>query len=102
MNVAHVFFSETATLDHEFTSSYIGDAEIVLASRSAGMRLTFGTAPIAYTEQSEQAVTAGGGSCVIQPAVIPTETKIESSNQAVSSPATHGTSQFVKRTAVYC
>ncbi|WP_458207871.1 zinc ribbon domain-containing protein [Haladaptatus sp. NG-SE-30] len=102
VNVARVFFSESASLHHEFTSSYIGDAEIVLASRSAGMRLTFGTAPIAYTEQSEQAVTAGGGSCVIQPAVTPTETKIESSNQAVSSPATHSTSQFVKRSAVYC
>ena len=103
INVARVFFSETATLEHGFTSSYIGDSEIVPASRSAGSRLVFGEAPLAFTEQSEEDVTAGGGSCFIAPAVTPTETKNNSSNSvSVSSPATHSTSQFVKRTAVYC
>ncbi|WP_199514471.1 MULTISPECIES: zinc ribbon domain-containing protein [unclassified Haloferax] len=102
VNVARVFFSETATLTHDFTSSYIGDSEIVPAGRSAGPRLAFGTAPLAFTEQSE-VVTAGGGSCFIAPAVTPTETKNNSSNtNSVSSPATHSTSQFVKMTAVYC
>ena len=102
VNVARVFFSNSATLEHDFTSSYIGDSEIVPASRSAGSRLTFGEAPVAFTEQSK-AVTAGGGSCFIAPAVTPTETKNNSSNNdSVSSPATHSTSQFVKRTAVYC
>ena len=115
VNVGRVFFSSSATLEHGFTSSYIGDSEIVPASRSAGTRLSststsvdggtrlvFGTAPIAFTEQSK-AVTAGGGSCLIAPAVTPTETKNNSSNNdSVSSPATHSTSRFVKRTAVYC
>jgi putative transposase len=103
VNVARVFFSEMATLDHDFTSSYTGDFEIVPASRSAGSRLAFGTAPLAYIGQSEQVVTAGGGSAFIAPAVTPTETKNNSSNNdSVSSPATHGSSQFVKRTAVCC
>jgi len=103
VNVARVFFSETATLEHGFTSSYIGDSEIVPASRSAGSRLVFGEAPLAFTEQSEKVVIAGGGSCFIAPAVTPIETKNNSSNNdSVSSPATHSTSQFVKRTAVYC
>jgi IS605 OrfB family transposase len=103
VNVARVFFSETATLDHDFTSSYTGDFEIVPVSRSAGPRLTFGEAPIAFTGQSEQDMTAGGGSAFIAPAVIPTETKNNSSNNnSVSSPATLSTSRFVRETAVYC
>jgi len=103
VNVARVFFSNTASLQHDFTSSYTGDFEIVPASRSAGSRLMFGEAPIAYIGQSEQDVTAGGGSCFIAPAVTPTETKTNSSNHtSVSSPATHSTTQFVKRTADYC
>jgi IS605 OrfB family transposase len=103
VNVARVFFSNTASLQHDFTSSYTGDFEIVPASRSAGSRLMFGEAPIAYIGQSEQDVTAGGGSCLIAPAVTPTETKTNSSNHtSVSSPATHSTTQFVKRTADYC
>ncbi|MFC6731811.1 transposase [Haladaptatus sp. DYSN1] len=103
VNVARVFFSETAELEHGFTSSYTGDFEIVPASRSAGPRLTFGDAPVAYLGQSEKDVTAGGGSCFIAPAVTPTETKNNSSNNdSVSSPATHSTSCFVKQTAVYC
>jgi putative transposase len=101
VNVARVFFSTTETLDHDFTSSYMGDSEIVLASRSAGPRLTFGEAPLVFTGQSNE-VTVGGGSCFIAPAVTPTETENDSSNNSVSSPATHGTAQFVKRTAVYC
>lgn len=72
VNVARVFFSDSTTLQHDFTSSYTGDSEIVPVSRSAGARLTFGEAPVAYLGQSsEQRVTAGGGSCVIQPAVTP-------------------------------
>ncbi|WP_458210480.1 zinc ribbon domain-containing protein [Haladaptatus sp. NG-SE-30] len=104
VNVAHVFFRETATLNHDFTSSYTGDFEIVPASRFAGPRLAFGTSPLAFTEQSnKQGVTAGGGSAFIAPAVTPTETINDSSKPvSVSSPATHSTSQFVKRTAVYC
>ncbi len=103
VNVARVFFSESATLDHDFTSSYTGDFKIVPASRSAGSRLAFGDAPIAFTEQSEQDVTAGGGSCFIAPAVTPTETINDSSKpNTVSSPATHSTSRFTRATAVYC
>lgn len=103
VNVARVFFSNSATLDHDFTSSYTEGFEIVPASRSAGSRLAFGEAPIVFTEQSEQDVTAGGGSAFIAPAVTPTETKNNSSkSNSVSGPATHSCSQFVKRTAVYC
>ena len=103
VNVARVFFSSSASLDHGFTSSYTGDSEIVPASRSAGPRLVFGDAPTAYLGQSnEKRVTAGGGSCFIAPAVTPTETKNNSSKDSVSSPATHSTSQFTRSTAVYC
>jgi hypothetical protein len=63
-----VFCSETDELDHDFTSSYTGDAEIVLAGRSAGTRLTFGTGVVAYEPEQAEA-TAGGGSAVIAPAV---------------------------------
>ena len=34
VNVARVFFSDSVTLNHDFTSSYTGDFEIVPASRS--------------------------------------------------------------------
>jgi IS605 OrfB family transposase len=102
VNVARVFFSESATLDHGFTSSYTGDFEIVPASRSVGIRLAFGDAPVAYLGQSSE-VTAGGGSCFIAPAVTRPETINDSSKpNSVSSPATHSTSRFVKQTAVYC
>ena len=115
VNVARVFFSDTGSLQHEFMSSYTGDAEIVPASRSAGeqrtafrstsesdsdggTRLTFGDAPVAFTGQSEQEVTAGGGSCVIAPAVTPTETKTNSSNPSASSPAMLGVTRFTRVT----
>ena len=68
LNVARVFFSGTDELDHGFTSSYTGDSEIVLAGRSAGTRLAFGTGIVAY-EPKQAAATAGGGSAVIAPAV---------------------------------
>ena len=97
VNVARVFFSETAKLDHDFTFSYTGDFEIVLASRSVGTRLTSGTAPVVYIGQSD--VTAGGGSAYIAPAVTPTETVNNSSN--VSSPAMHGMTSF-KRVTTNC
>jgi putative transposase len=93
VNVARVFFSDSATLDSGFTSSYTGDSEIVSASRSAGPRLTFGNAPVAYIGQSK-AVTAGGGSCFIAPAVTPTETKNNSSKPSASSPAMLGVTRF--------
>lgn len=114
VNVARVFFSDSDSLDHDFTSSYKGDSEIVLARRSAGerraasrspseassdagTRLTFGTAPIAYTGQSrKERVTAGGGSACIAPAVTTTETKTDSGNHSTSSPATLGTTRFVR------
>jgi IS605 OrfB family transposase len=51
VNVARVFFSDSASLEHDFTSSYTGNSKIVPASRSAGPRLTFGTAPIAFTDR---------------------------------------------------
>ncbi|WP_458190406.1 zinc ribbon domain-containing protein [Haladaptatus sp. NG-WS-4] len=99
VNVAGVFFSETASLNHDFTSSYTGDSEIVPASRSAGMRLAFGEAPLAYIGQSSQErVTAGGGSCFIAPAVTPTETIKDSSNPCASSPAMLGMNRFTRIT----
>ena len=100
VNVARVFFSGPATLEHGFTSSYTGDSEIVPVSRSAGSRLAFGTAPVAYIEQSK-VVTAGGGSCFIAPAVTPTETKNNSSKLSASSPATLGVTRF-NRVTINC
>ncbi|SEP31255.1 transposase, IS605 OrfB family, central region [Halorientalis persicus] len=79
LNVARVFFSETDELDHGFTSSYTGDAEIMLASRSAGTRLTFGTGVVAYEPEQARA-TAGGGSAVIAPAVALPESNADGSN----------------------
>lgn len=101
VNVARVYFSDTDELDSGFMSSYTGDLEIELAGRSAGSRLTFGTAPIAYTPEQSR-VTAGGGSAYIAPVVAPTETKNNGSNHSVSSPATYSTSVFRRKTAVYC
>ncbi|MCL9815322.1 hypothetical protein [Natronocalculus amylovorans] len=63
-----------------------------------GPRLAFGDAPVAYLGQSEKDVTAGGGSCVIAPAVTPTETKNNSSNRCASSPAMLGTTRFARVT----
>jgi putative transposase len=74
-----VFFSDTDQLDHGFTSSYIGDSTIVLAGRSAGTRLTFGTGIVAY-EPEQAAATAGGGSAVIAPAVALPESNADGSD----------------------
>ena len=93
VNVARVFFSESDSLEHDFTSSYNGDSEIVPVSRSAGSRLAFGDDPVAYLGQSKD-VTAGGGSCFIAPAVTPTEMKNSSGNSCASSPAMLGTTCF--------
>lgn len=102
LNVARVTFGDSVTLDHEFTSSYTGDAELVLARRSAGARPVVGTAPIAYTSEQVR-MTAGGGSTCIAPAVTPTGTTNESSTpKSVASPAIHSTSQFTGMTTVCC
>jgi IS605 OrfB family transposase len=79
LNVARVFFSDGNTLDHGFTSSYMGDSEIVLAGRSAGTRLTFGAGSIAY-EPEQARTTAGGGSAVIAPAVSLPESNADGNN----------------------
>jgi len=100
VNVARVFFAESATLDSDFTASYTGDCEIELAGRSAGSRPVFGNTLVAYTGRSR--VTAGGGSCLIAPAVTPTGTKNNGSKRSVSSPATHSYSLFVRDAAVCC
>ncbi len=100
VNVARVFYAESDSLDSDFTSSYTGDFEIELASRSASSRPTFGTSLIAYVGQSR--VTAGGGSAFITPAVTPIGTKNNSSKSSVFSPATHSYSLFVRDAAVCC
>ena len=79
LNVARVFFSDTTGLDHGFTSSYTGDSETVLASRSVGTRLTFGTGIVAY-EPEQAGVTTGGGSAVIAPAVTLSESNVDGSD----------------------
>ena len=96
LNVARVFFSETDELDHGFTSSYMGDSEIVLAGRSAGeqsdglrstseassdagTRLTFGSGIVAY-EPEQATATTGGGSAVIAPAVAVPESNADGSD----------------------
>ncbi|PSQ41791.1 transposase [Halobacteriales archaeon SW_5_68_122] len=79
LNVARVFFNETDELDHGFMSSYTGDSEIVLARRSAGTRLTFGTGIVAY-EPEQAAATTGGGSAVIAPAVAVPESNADGSD----------------------
>ncbi len=101
VNVARVFYSESDSLDSGFTSSYIGDCEIELVGRSAGSRPVFGNSLVAFTGRSR--VTAGGGSCLIAPAVTPTGTEnAVSSESSVSSPATHSYSLFVRDAAVCC
>jgi len=79
LNVARVFFSDGDTLDLDFTPSYSGGFEIVLAGRSAGTRLTFGSGVVAY-EPEQAAATAGGGSAVIAPAVALPESKKDGSD----------------------
>lgn len=85
VNVARVFFSDGAKLDHGFTVSYTGTSETVLARRSAverscasrctsecgsdaGTRLTFGHGVVVYTP-GQAGVTVGGGSAHVAPAV---------------------------------
>ena len=100
VNVARVFYAELDSLDSGFTSSYTGDFEIELAGRSAGSRPVFGNALVAYVGQSR--VTAGGGSCLIAPAVTPNGMKNNGSKSSVSSPATHSYSRFKRDAAVCC
>ncbi|MFT4921126.1 MAG: putative transposase, partial [Haloarculaceae archaeon] len=56
-----------------------GDSETVVAGRSAGTRLTFGTGIVAY-EPEQAAATAGGGSAVIAPAVAVPESNADGSD----------------------
>ncbi|MEF8783949.1 MAG: transposase [Haloarculaceae archaeon] len=95
VNVARVFFSDGDTLDHDFTSSYSGDSEIVLAGRSAGTRLTFGAGVVAY-KPGQEAATAGGGSAVIAPAVALPESKNGGSDGR--GPAVQQCTQFLRCT----
>lgn len=95
LNVARVFFSDGDTLDHDFTSSYTGDCEIVLARRSAGTRLTFGTGVVAY-EPGQAEATAGGGSAVIAPAVALPESNADGSDGR--GPAVQQCTQFLRCT----
>ena len=95
LNVARVFFSDGDGLDHGSTSSYTGEFETVLASRSAGTRLTFGTGIITY--EPEQAVaTAGGGSAVIAPAVALPESNADGSDGR--GPAVQQCTRFLRCT----
>lgn len=96
LNVARVFFSNGDGLHHGFTSSYTGDSEIVLARRSAGTRLTFGTGIVVYTP-GQAAATAGGGSAVIAPAVALPESKLDGSDGR--GPAGQQCTQFQRCTA---
>jgi IS605 OrfB family transposase len=95
LNVARVFFSETDELDHDFTSSYNGDSEIVLAGRSAGTRLTFGSGIVAYKPE-QAAATAGGGSAVIAPAVALPESNADGSDGR--GPAVQQCTRFLRCT----
>ena len=95
LNVARVFFSDGNTLDHGFTSSYTGDSEIVLAGRSVGTRLTFGSSIIAY-EPEQAAATAGGGSAVIAPAVAVPESNADGSDGR--GPAVQQCTRFLRCT----
>ena len=99
LNVARVFFSDGDTLDHDFTSSYTGDSEIVLARRSAGTRLTFGSGIVAY-EPDQAEATAGGGSARVAPAVALSESNADGSDGY--GPATRQTTQFQRVTAEHC
>jgi len=95
LNVARVFFSDTDELDHGFTSSYTGDSEIVLAGRSAGTRLTFGTGVVAYEPEQARA-TVGGGSAVIAPAVALPESNADGSDGC--GPAVQQCARFLRCT----
>jgi len=95
LNVARVFFSDGNTLDHGFTSSYMGDCEIVLAGRSAGARLTFGAGFVAYEPEQARA-TAGGGSAVIAPAVSLPESNADGNNGR--GPAVQQCTRFLRCT----
>lgn len=97
LNVARVYFSDTDGLDHEFTTSYIGDSELVLAGRSAGTRLIFGTGVVSYTPAEQTEVTAGGGSAVIAPAVTLSEPTTDGS--VGCGPASRQWSCFHRTTA---
>jgi putative transposase len=91
VNVARVFFSETAKLDHGFTVSYMGTAETVLARRSAGTRLTFGHGVVVYTP-GQARVTVGGGSAHVAPAVTLPESNADGSDGR--GPTVHQCTQF--------
>ncbi|MBX0305727.1 zinc ribbon domain-containing protein [Haloarcula salinisoli] len=95
LNVARVFFSDGDTLDHGFTSSYMGDSETVLARRSAGTRLTFGSGIVAYNPE-QAAATAGGGSAVIAPAVALPESNADGSDGR--GPVVQQCTQFLRCT----
>ena len=95
LNVARVFFSETDTLEHGFTSSYTGDSETVLAGRSAGTRLTFGRGVVAY-EPGQARATAGSGSAVIAPAVAVPESNADGSDGR--GPAVQQCTRFLRCT----
>lgn len=112
LNVARVFFSDGDRLDHDFTSSYTGDSEIVLAGRSAGesleerrsssergsdagTRLTFGSGIVAYEPEQAEA-TAGGGSAVIAPAVVLPESNVNGSDGR--GPVVQQCTQFLRCT----
>ena len=95
LNVARVFFSDGNALDHGFTSSYMGDSEIVLAGRSAGTRLTFGAGFVAYEPEQARA-TAGGGSVVITPAVSLPESNVDGNNGR--GPAVQQCTRFLRCT----
>ena len=77
--MARVFFNDGDSIGHGSTSSYTGDFETVLASRSAATRLTFGTGIITYEPERAEA-TAGGGSAVIAPAVALPESNADGSD----------------------
>ncbi len=96
LNVARVFFSNGDGLDHGFTTSYIEDAETVLARRSAGerslalrsssdsrsdagTRLTFGYGVVAYMP-GQAGTTVGGGSANVAPAVALPESNADGSD----------------------
>ena len=99
VNVARVFFSETDGLDHGFTSTYTGDCETVSARRSAGTRLTFGRGVVAYRPEQARA-TVGGGSAVIAPAVVLSESNADGSDGC--GPTTREYTQFQRVTAENC
>lgn len=116
VNVARVFFSDGAGLDHGFTSSYTGDAEIVLADRSAGersdasqstselvsdagTRLAFGRGVVAYEPEQTRA-TAGSGSARVAPAIALSESNADGSDGC--GPATRRYTRFQRVTAEHC